>query len=180
MHMWPTQALLAGNQVIGEARRPGPVHRYHQPTTAQVFFRMLRLHERDALAAGGRTQQEQVLVKTRPSAATAVGLDTMSLQPQRPVGTVGVLQEGVVQAVLRLVQRRPAGEQAGAGYRQHHGRQQRYRFQPGVIAQAMAQGDIDRITVQVDKLGRGLHAYVNLRVPRVEISQPRHQPAGRE
>lgn len=44
----------------------------------------------------------------------------------------------------------------------------------------MAQGDIDRVAKQVDKLARGLHANVDPGMLCIEISQPRHQPAGGE
>lgn len=70
--------------------KAGP--RSHQPAAAQIFLGVLRLHQGDALAAGGRAQQQQVLVKARPAAAVAAGLDAVGLQPQRPVGTLGILQ----------------------------------------------------------------------------------------
>jgi len=39
---------------IGKARRPRPVYRYHQSAASQVFFRVLRLYKRNALATGRR------------------------------------------------------------------------------------------------------------------------------
>ncbi|MNE85071.1 hypothetical protein D3C80_1820280 [compost metagenome] len=78
---------------------------------------MLRLHQGDTLATGGRSHQQQVFIETRASAATAVGLDTMGLQPQRPVRPIGILEQRIPQAILRLIQPRPAGQQAGAGDR---------------------------------------------------------------
>jgi len=53
-HVRSAQVLLAGNQVIGKARRPRPVYRYHQSAASQVFFRVLRLYKRNALATGRR------------------------------------------------------------------------------------------------------------------------------
>ncbi|MNH20400.1 hypothetical protein D3C79_801670 [compost metagenome] len=44
----------------------------------------------------------------------------------------------------------------------------------------MAQGNIDRITMQVDQLGRGLHTHVDFRVLCIEIRQAWHKPTGRE
>ncbi|MOA54798.1 hypothetical protein D3C78_1784800 [compost metagenome] len=53
-HVRSAQVLLASNHVVGKARRPWPVYRYHQSAASQVFFRVLRLYKRDALATGSR------------------------------------------------------------------------------------------------------------------------------
>ncbi|MNH37661.1 hypothetical protein D3C79_985870 [compost metagenome] len=75
---------------------------------------MLRLDQGDALTARGRAQQQQLLVKARPAPAAAVRLEAVGLQPQRPVGTVGILQQRVLQAIYGFIQCRPTGEQRRA------------------------------------------------------------------
>ncbi|MNE89299.1 hypothetical protein D3C80_1866980 [compost metagenome] len=76
------------------------------------------LDQGDALPGCCRPQQQKVFFKTHPAPSFITHLHAMGLQPEPPVGAVTILQQRVVQAIGRLQNRRPLGQQPGACDRQ--------------------------------------------------------------
>ena len=92
----------------------------------------------------------------------------MGAEPQQPVGTVSVVQQGEVEAVLRLRERRVVGQQSRAGNGDQHGRHQAGHLQAGIHPKPVAQGNIDTPAVHVHQRGSGLDTHLDIRMQAVE------------
>lgn len=106
-------------------------------------------HQRDALAGFGGADQQHVIVEGRAPFAAFVGGQAERTQPQRPIAAIGILQKRVPQAVGRRSDRRTAGKQSRARDRQQHGRGEVTGGEPRVLAQTVADRDVDAVATQI-------------------------------
>ncbi len=168
------------HRIVGEAARPGAVEGERQAAAGDLRAGVDVAHQGDALAGLGGAQQEEVVGEGRAPVHPGVVRHPHRLQPQAPVAALRFLQQRVGQAIGRFAERRAFRQQARAGHRDQWRRHQRLHVEPGVVAEAVANGDVDALPTQVGELRRGLDTDFHLGMASTELAEARHQPGGGE
>ena len=124
------EGFRQADRVVGELRWPAFVEDADQPPRREVFAHIDIVEQRDALTCNRGLDGQEIVLERRAVARLAI-VDPLRPEPQRPVVSGRIRQQGVAQAIGRVADRPFARSRSGLATTMSSGEHSQADFRPG-------------------------------------------------